>query len=154
MIPIINDASSKKYDIYPDLHNIPLTATLFKNGEEIALDVRDPRLIGLMNLYNNSLYYKKCSYTQGLYNIDRLNSILNDEFRLVLTFTPNESAPIGQYIANTLHYDMIIVTNDRGFTVIAHDIPEYEGEEEKYPYYAAGHAPLYDLYPWLDLFEF
>ena len=59
-----------------------------------------------------------------------------------------ESTPTGQY------YDTIVVTNDYSFTVIAHHLPEYEGEEEKYPYYAVGHGPLYEPYPWLDLFGF
>ena len=55
----------EKYESYPDLQNIPLSAVLYKNGEKITLDPADPRVIALVNLFNNSVYTGQCSYTQG-----------------------------------------------------------------------------------------
>lgn len=44
------------------------------------------------------------------------------------------------------------------FTLLAHDLPGYEGQEDKYPFKAVGHYPLFAGpgrdYFWLDLFGF
>ena len=43
-------------------------------------------------------------------------------------------------------------------TLLAHDLPGYEGQEDKYPFKAVGHYPLFAGpgrdYFWLDLFGF
>ena len=74
-----------RYETYPGLHNVPLTATLYKDGKTTTIDLRDDRLI-LMNLYNNSVCYHKYAYTQGLLNREDIEKTESEEPRLVLTF--------------------------------------------------------------------
>ncbi len=150
---IVSVVPSEQYESYPCLHTVPLSATLYKNGKKASLDVTDSRLIGLINFYHNSIYHHKYAYTQGLLNIDTLEeTVLHESFRLVLTFETKETSYF-PYDTNVLRYDTLVVTN-RDFTLIAYDIPGYEGEEDQYPYKAVGHKPLFLSYPWLDLFGF
>ena len=143
-----------QYETYPNLHNMPITATLYKDDEVVPVNLNDTRLICLINFYNNSVYYHQYSYTQGLLSIDYLETkVLNEDFRLVLTFTTkNNSASIG-YDTNIQAYDTIVITN-QWFVLIDHDSQGYEGQEDKYPFQAVGHIPLFNNYCWLDLFGF
>lgn len=151
---LISNIPREKYESYPDLHNIPLTATLYKDGQTISIDAKDERLIRLMNFYNNSVFYNQYSYTQGLLSIDYIEeSVLSEDFRLVLTFTTNTESDTIEYDTNILAYDTFIITDDL-VVLIAHDIPGYEGQESKYPYKAVGHTPLHMTYNWLVLFGF
>ena len=150
---IVSLAPTNRYEEYPELHTAPITAMLYKGGEEAALDVNDKRIVGLMNLYNNSVCYGQYSYTQGLLPIDEIEKYSSEEFRLVLTFEPDKETPVTGYDTNVLRCDTFIITN-KWFVIIAHDSPGYEGEEDRYPYAAYGHSPLHLDYPWLDLFGF
>ena len=152
---VVSNIPSEKYESYPDIHNIPLSATLYKDGESILLERNDPRLIGIINFFNNCVYYSQCAYTQGLYSLDDLEkNIANDEFRLELTYIPYGNEGPSPYGNCTTACDTIIITNSNSFTLIAHDLPGYEGQEEQYPYRAVGFYPLYNSAPWLDLFGF
>ena len=138
---------SDKYELYPNLHNVPRTATLYKNGEVTFIDANDPRLIGLINLYNNSVYYGKYAYLQGLYDKEHIEEIETEEFRLELTYIPYFSDD--DYEVAGTQYDTIIVTN-RKFALFAHDIPN----EHEDTFEATCNIPFSRQYPWLDLFGF
>ena len=142
MNSMISKISTKQYECYPNLQNIPLAATLYKNGQKHYLSVDDPRIIALINLYNNSIYYSQYSYTQGLFDIHEIEEFEKEPFRLELIYD------------STARYDTIIVTNGT-FVAISHSRGGYEGLEERYPFDANGHYPLhYNTYRWLDLFGF
>lgn len=149
MLDIISKIPSDKYEVYPNTHTIPVSATLYKNGEVIFIAVDDPRLIQLTNFFNNCVYYSKCSYLQGLYSLDCIEETLSAQFRLELKYVPYGS-PASPYGKETTGSDMFIVT--KSFTTIAHDRSGYD--EERYPFYATGFWPLYDEYNLLELFGF
>ena len=148
---IISNVPSDKYESFKGLHGAPLTATLYKDGEVTSLDVNDPRIIRLMNLYNNAVCNSQYSYTQGLLSIDYMSKVTSEEFRLELTFTP--SSGYVYYDTNILRYSTFIITNSQ-FFLINYDMPGYEGQEDRYPYLALGHSPLHEHYAWLDLLGF
>lgn len=141
---ILSEVPADQYESYPDQHNIPLTATLYKDGEEITVDIRDRRLIRMLNFYNNAVYHCRHAYSQGSLDPESLQEVESESFRLVLTYAPQEGDSWG-----TL-YDTIIVTNE-SFVGICHDIPYGDGT---YPSTAFSHQPLYRDYSWLDLFGF
>lgn len=143
---VISRVPSDRYERYPDMIGAPLTATLYKNGVETPIAVNNPRLIQLVNLYHNSVYYSDYSYTQGLLGIENIEAAEQADYRLVLTYTPYGDS------SSTL-WDTVIVT-DRCFVVTNHELSGYDGLEDQYPYYAFGHCPLHDFYNWLDLFGF
>ena len=152
---IISTIPTDRYEEYQYLHGAPLTATLYKNNEEIVLDVNDPRVVGFMNLFNASLYNKKYAYMTGLFNIDHLTTILEDDFRLVLTFTPKFN-PGYPYMTDVQAYSTFVITNT-DLALINFDLPGYTGDiesEVRYPYRATGIYPLINHYPWLDIFGF
>jgi len=153
---IISKLPSEQYEQYPFLHCVPLSASLYKNGKIISIDINDPRLIKLCNLYNNSVYYNQYAYTQGLLDWSYLQEhILNEDFRLELKFKPTVESTSLVYDTCITMYDTIIVTNTyMGFVLIANDLPGYEGEEDMYPVKSVGHSPLFESYRWLDLFGF
>ena len=152
---VVSNIPSEKYESYPDIHNIPLTATLYKDGESILLERNDPRLIGIINFFNNCVFYSQCAYTQGLLPLDYLEkNVTGSDFRLELTYIPYGNEGPSPYGNCTTMCDTIIITNSYSFTLIAHDLPGYEGQEERYPYRAVGFYPLYNSAPWLDLFGF
>ena len=149
---IIEKISSDKYEVYPNTHNVPVSATIYKDGKEIFIDLDDERLIKLINFFNNCVYYSKCAYTQGLLPLDSIDKASKADFRMELKYEPyGETAP-GPYEACTTMCDTIVITNN--FTLIAHDLPGYEGQSERYPFRAVGFYPLYDTYDWLELFGF
>lgn len=152
----IANIPSDTYQEYPDTHRAPLTATLYKDGQVIKIDPNDPRLIALTNFFNNCVYHSKCAYTQGLLPIDDIQeNVIGADFRLELTYMPyGEKGPM-PYGNETSRCDTIIFTNFNGCaTLIAHDLPGYEGQEDQYPFRAVGFLPLYDAYPLLELFGF
>ncbi len=150
---VISGIPSDKYESYPDTHNIPLSATLYKDGKEIPLEIDDPRLIGLVNFFNNCVYHSKCSYVQSLLSLDHLEEkVFGNDFRLELKYTPSSDTGPSAYGTCTTGCDTIIITDK--FTLIAHDLPGYEGQEKQYPFLAVGYSPLYNDYSWLDLFGF
>ena len=152
---VISAVPSDKYEVYPDTHNLPDAATLYKNGDTIAIDLNDPRLIRLINFFNNCVYYSQCSYTQGLYSEDYLaENILSDDFRIELKYTEYTSTPPTPYGKCTTGCDLIVIGNsDHAFTLIAHNIGGYEGNAD-HPSQAVGFVPLHNSYPWLELFGF
>ena len=149
MRAIISKIPSDKYEVYPKTHTIPVSATLYKNGEVISVSVDDPRLIRLTNFFNNCVYYSKCSYLQGLLSLDHIEEILSVPFRLELNYLPygNPASPYGK---ETTGSDMFIVTTT--FTMIDHSRHGYAGGN--YPFYATGFSPLYRHYNLLELFGF
>ena len=153
---VLSHIPSDQYESYPDTHNIPLAATLYKGGESISLEKDDPRLIRLMNFFNNCVYHSQCASTQGLLPLDYLEeNVIGSDFRLELTYTPCSETGPSPHGKSTTGCDTIIITNSpSGFTLIAHGLSGYEGQEERYPYCAVGFFPIYNSYPWLDLFGF
>ena len=150
---VISNIPSEKYESYPDTHNVPLSATLYKDGESILLERNDPRLIAIINFFNNCVYHSRCAYTQGLLPMDYLEeNVIGSDFRLELKYTPCSDTGPSPYGKSTTGCDTIIITNS--FTLIAHEIPGYEGQEKAYPYCAVGFSPLYNSYAWLELFGF
>ena len=148
-LAIISQIPSDKYEVYPNTHAIPVSATLYKNGEVISIALDDSRLIQLTNFFNNCIYYSKCGYLQGLYSLDSVEDILSTQFRLELTYVPFGD-PASPYGKETTGIDMFVVTNS--ITAVAHDRSGYD--EENYPYYATGFWPLYGSYNLLELFGF
>ena len=153
---VVANIPTDRYEAYPDTHGAPLTATLYKDGEFTAIDPNDQRLIALTNFFNNCAYYSKCSYTQGLLSVTNIEEdVLGADFRLELTYMPYGDRGPSPYGTETSRSDTIIFTNHNGgVTLIAHDLPGYEGQEEQYPYCAVGFQPLYDFYPLLEWFDF
>ena len=149
MRAIIAKIPSDKYEVYPDTHTIPVSATLYKDGEVITISADDPRLIQLTNFFNNCVYYSKCSYTQGFYSLPYIETILSAPFRLELNYIPygNDAMPYGK---ETTGSDMFVVT--QSFTAINHSRIGYD--EANYPFRAVGFLPLYKNYNLLDLFGF
>lgn len=153
---VIVHIPNDRYEAYPDTHGAPLTATLYKDGQTITINPNDPRLIALTNFFNNCAYYSQCAYTQGLLSLDDIEEdVLGADFRLELTYTPYGDRGPSPYGTETSRCDTIVFTNHNGnVTLIAHDLPGYEGQEEQYPYCAVGFQPLYDFYPLLEWFDF
>lgn len=151
---IIPDIPNTQYETYPYLHNIPIDAKLYKGDEVISIALNDPRLISLMNLYNNAVCYNQYAYTQGLLDINYLEAnVLNEDFRLELTFSTSNKSSVTVYDTNVTIYDTFVITNE-WFVLIAHDYQGYEGMEDEYPVRSVGHSPLGYDYCWLDLFGF
>ena len=145
---LLSKVPQKRYEVYPGLHNVPLTATLYKDGEVVSIDVNDPRLIGLINLYNNSVYHRQFSYLQGMLDAENIEAIKNDEFRLELKYTPYDSGY--SYTTHITRYDTVIITNGPyNFTLIDHSHFSYQDT-----FMATSHVPLHEQYRWLDLFGF
>lgn len=151
---MIRDLPDSQYETYPDLHNVPITATLYKEDEVISVSLDDTRLVSLINFYNNSVYHHQHSYTQGFLSIDYLETnVLNEDLRLVLTFATKNNASSVSYDTIIQAYDTMVITN-KWFVLIGHDLPGYEDSEDRYPFASVGHIPLYNYYCWLDLFGF
>lgn len=156
IISVISKIPSNQYEAYPVLQNVPISATLYKDGEAVSIDVRDPRLIRLVNFFNNALYYDKCSYLLSyLSDEDLKEQVINEEFRLEIKYKPDGDKLPGPYETEPTNFDTIIITNsNRDFVLINHDLPNYLGDEQLSSIWAAEYSPLYWSYPWLDLFGF
>ena len=70
-----------------------------------------------------------------------------------LTFDTTDCGTKIPYDTYIQTYDTFIITN-KDFTLLAHDLPGIEGQEDRYPFKAVGHNPLFKDYSWLDLFGF
>ena len=85
---ILDMIPSDSYEEYPGQPAVPLSATLYKNGEAQELDVNDPRLAKLMNFYHNMVYNEVYSYTQGSFSPAEYEAMEQSDFRLELTYEP------------------------------------------------------------------
>ncbi len=143
---LIEKLPSEKYLEYPCLQSKPVSATLYIDGKETAIDPNDPRLVKMMNLFWNTTYHNQYSLTQGVYNSDYLAEFEAAPTRLVLTY----DAPIyeGERGQTRDGFDTIIV-NTEFFVCIKHDIPS-----AGYPSTAYGRWPYWGNYNWLSLFGF
>lgn len=128
------------YEEYPELADAPITATIHKGGQVTQLDINDPRLVRLLNFYNNAMHHNMCAITQGSFTPTDLERIENESYRLVLTYTGDGSFETS--------FDTVIVCSE-GFVGIRHNVPY-----GNYPSSAFGRYPLYAKYNWLDLFGF
>ena len=137
---VIAKVKSDKYENYPDMHNIPLSAVLYKDGEKISIRQDDERLIAIMNFFNNCAYYKICWYVQSPLSQEYLEEkITGADFRLELKYEPfGDEIPMA-YGRKTSGCDTIVITDDL-FTLITHDIPSYNS-----PHHAAGFLPIGNL---------
>jgi len=150
---LVEKIPSDKYESYPNTHNIPISATLYKNGEVISIDLYDERLIGLINMFNNSVYYSRCAYTQGLVTIGSAETQMNCDFRLELEYSPYGNLP-APYGTCTTGCDTMIISK-YGFLMMAHDVPGYEHDPENYPFWIVIFDPwCMDYYNCLEVFGF
>ena len=140
---ILEKIPSDYYEQYPGQLSAPLTATLYKDGKTINLDIEDPRLVRLLNFYNNCVYHRIHSYTQGEYNMSSYEFYDTNEYRLVLTYTPINSSMEDSF-------DKQIVCGST-FVGVRTTIPFAD-----YPLSAFGRMPLYagvSTIEWLPLFN-
>ena len=151
----ISNLPDDRYVAYEGLHGAPVSAVLYKGGEVISIDPDDPRLVKLVNFYNDSVYNRRYAYTQGLLNIQYLEEkVFSQEYRLVLTFDAKDNDDAKFFDTNIEAYDTIVVTNTQ-FVLIDHDRAGYKTEDNRYPYMSVGHSPLESYnYAWLDIFGF
>lgn len=156
---IVSKIPSDRYEEYPVLHNIPLSATLYKNGEVISIDVNDPRLVKLINMFNNTLYYsddKNMAYLLSyLSDEDLEKKVVNEEFRLELKYEPHGEQLPGPYEDDPTLFDTMIITGD-WFVLINSDRPlkEFVGIENYCSVWAAVYCPYSWDGIWLELFGF
>lgn len=137
------------YESYPLQHNAPISATLYKNGQEIPIDANDPRLIRLINFFNNTLYYKQCAYTQSNLPLAYLEeNVTNESFRLELHYEPYGDRLPSPYGTYTSTCDTIILTGNT-FFLINRSVPGYEFDVVNYPILAIGVTPLASQLSWL-----
>lgn len=156
---VIGKVLSDKYEAYPNLQSVPLSATLYKGGETVRIDLTDPRLIRLINLFNNSLYYEDCEYLLSYLTDEELEGdIANEEFRLELKYEPFGDTYPAPYENMPTQFDTVIVTNSSSEFVLinhSHKITLYDGKESVL---AAGYYPLTypinDISAWLESFGF
>ena len=156
---VISKVLSDKYEAYPGLHNAPISATLYKGGEVIQIDLTDPRLIRLINLFNNSLYYEDCEYLLSYLSEEELEKdVISEDFRLELKYEPFGDVYPSPYENRPTSFDTVIVTNSSSEFVLinhSHKITLYDGKESVL---AVGYYPL--TYPindssyWLELVGF
>lgn len=145
---------SDQYEAYPSTQNVPISATLYKDGEPLSVDVNDPKLIRLVNLFNNALYHEKCAYVQSYLSDTHLEEILGEDFRLELKYEPFGDVLPGPYVNDPARFDTLIVTNSYGFVLINHDQQAYSGDRPGYSVLAAGYSPFGWQCQWLDLLGF
>lgn len=145
---------SDHYESYPNQHGRPLSATLYKNGEVIEVDVNDPRLIRLVNFFNDALYRKDCAYSLGYLPFSNLEAnVTNQDFRLELKYQPYGEKVPSPYSAEYAMSDTVVITGKQ-FVVINHDRVAYDNAA-KYPVLALSYIPLEESNAlWLDLFGF
>lgn len=131
-------------DVYTQIdgfHTAPISAMLYKNGECVNLNVNDPRLVRLLNFYNNEVCCGIYSYSQGtaneLYEFEKAS-----DFRLELTFKKGTSLET--------RFDKMVVIDDN-FYCIQSNVPF-----ENYSYSSFIRTPLYDVgnLNWLYVFGF
>lgn len=156
---VLSKVVSNKYEAYPGLHVAPISATLYKGGEAVQIELTDPRLIRLVNLFNNSLYYEDCEYLLSyLTEEDLKKDVMSEDFRLELKYEPFGDTYPAPYENMPTQFDTVIVTNSSSEFVLinhSHKITLYDGKESVL---AAGYYPLTypvnDISAWLESFGF
>ena len=143
-----------QYETYPSMQNVPISATLYQDGKAQSIDVNDPKLIRLVNLFNNALYHEKCAYVQSYLSDTYLEEVSGEAFRLELKYEPYGDVLPGPYVNNPTRFDTLVVTNTHGFVLINHDQPAYSGGKPGYSVLAAGYSPYSWQCQWLDLLGF
>ena len=145
---------SSQYETYPSMQNAPISAILYKDGKAQPIDVNDPKLIRLVNLFNNALYHEKCAYVQSYLSDTYLEEVSGEAFRLELKYEPYGDVLPGPYVNNPTRFDTLVVTNTHGFVLINHDQPAYSDDRPGYSVLAAGYSPYSWQCQWLDLLGF
>ena len=74
------------YESYPDCHTAPDSAVLHKDGETVEIAVDDPRLIKLLNFYNNCTHHVEYAWLQGVYSPDDFAELMEYPIRLELHY--------------------------------------------------------------------
>ncbi|MBP3333768.1 MAG: hypothetical protein J6M35_06950, partial [Clostridia bacterium] len=143
-----------KYESYPNTQNIPVSATLYKNGEVIYIDLDDERLIGLVNFFNNSVYHSKCAYLLCVMSMDEIeDKVLSCDFRLELEYIPYGDTYPGPYNTCTTRCDKIVVTEGAFTTIYSVRTTNDEGMEETVSK-GAQYFPYFGRTNWLEVFGF
>ena len=151
---IVEKASLDKYESYPNTQNIPVSATLYKNGEVISIDLDDERLIGLVNFFNNSVYHSKCAYLLCVMSMDEIeDEVLSCDFRLELEYIPYGDTYPGPYSTCTTRCDKIVVTEGTFTTISSVRTTNDEGTEETVSK-GAQYSPYFGRTNWLEVFGF
>lgn len=151
---LIADTPSDHYESYPNQHGRPLSATLYKNGEVTSIDTNDPRLIRLVNFFNDGVGKENCAYIQSYLSWSFLERNVNhQDFRLELKYQPYGDKNPAPYSKEYSLCDTVVIADDM-FVLINHEIAAY-GDAERYPVLAAGFTPhSANGALWLDLFGF
>ena len=147
----IAETPLNQYKSYPNQHARPLSATLYKNGEVIEIDVNDPRLVRLVNFFNDSFDQKQFAQTVKNVSIDYLEeNVYSEEFRLELKYEPcGEVSSLIYQSGTTFCNNMVVLNSGYGFVLINDNVSGYGGRT-----YAKGYMPYGGEYSWLDLFGF
>ena len=150
----ISQIPSDQYVTHANQHGRPLSATLYKNGEVMEIDVNDPRLVRLINFFNDAVNKKNCAYIQSYLSWSFLESNVNhQDFRLELKYQPYGDKNPAPYSKEYSLCDTVVIADDM-FILINHEIAAY-GDAERYPVLAAGFTPhSANGALWLDLFGF
>jgi hypothetical protein len=150
----ISQIPADQYVTHANQHGRPLSATLYKNGEVMEIDVNDPRLIRLVNFFNDAVNKKNCAYMQSYLSWSFLESNVNhQDFRLELKYQPYGDKNPAPYRKEYSLCDTIVIADDM-FVLINHELTAY-GNAERYPVLAAGFTPhSANEASWLDLFGF
>ena len=134
-------------DIYiaiEGFHAAPTSALLYKDNTVTNLSVNDPRLIQLLNFYNNQVYNGIYSYSQGTAN-ELYENEKDHDFRLELSFSPNDED-------NSIEksFDKIIVINNHFYGI------KTNTSFDNYNYSAFLRIPLHNVgsLNWLSVFGF
>jgi len=88
---LLTTVPSDRYIDFPGMRCKPLSATLYKDGIATEIDVNDPRLIQLVNFYNNTIYQ---SYGWNFYShadFPVSSETRNIPFRLEVVYIPMDS---------------------------------------------------------------
>lgn len=146
---VLETIPSDRYEQYGKFNSAPLTATLYKNGESIELDIYDPRLVRLLNFYYNETYHKEYGYSQGMVN-EVYEEYKNFDFRLELTYAPQEEKFTEINGSTEFWFDEMMICM-YSFIIVDHNTIGPEGEL----YISFSRHPLCKFYfNWLDIFGF
>lgn len=143
---ILEAIPSEYYETYPNSHTAPSEAKLYKDGEVIEIDIADPRLVKMMNFYNNMYHYNLCGITQGpaCRTIDEYEHMIGD-YRIELTYSE-----LG--IGAARYPKIVVYFNDGfgGFLCVSDTIVSSD-----HGLSPLGRYPLYGYKTnWLELFGF
>ena len=154
MSAILKKIPDDYYETYPKMYTVPTSATLYKNGEVIILEADDPRLVKLINFYNNMVYHQCHIWSRGFMSPKEYNTWSSQPFKLELTYNP--SSELGDY--NRYHDKVTIASKtyldgsqNCYFIKVSSETPV---ELHGYPYKAVEEAPLAFSVNWLQVFGF